>query len=456
MTPEPSVNPMSGEPYPVEDKTLFDDVARFLGRFVAFPSAAALDAVVLWIVHSHCLDAFESTPRLALLSPEKGSGKTRTLEVMDLLVPGPMHAVNLSAAALFRQVSTKRVTLLLDEADTYLGYRVAKDHEELRGLINAGHRRGAVAYRCVGEPAKMEVKEFPAFCAAALAGIGDLPDTIIDRSVVIGMRRRGPAEVVKPFRLRKARSEGEPLRKRLEQWGKANLQILTDLEPEMPAGIVDRPADVWEALLAVAHVAGNGWWQRAVDSCLFLNGERQKADTSLGILLLEDIRTVFRTLGDDVDRISSHDLVEKLCEMEESPWGDLRGKPIDPRGVARRLKAYDLHPEDMRIGDGVKKGYQRGPFIDVWERYLPVALPEERATRATSATLGPASVADVADVAHVSGLETGEPPPDESVEWGPFAQCSRDGCTRSTYGYIYGNPICAACKSELSESEVAS
>ena len=110
-----------------------------------------------------------------------------------------MHTVNLSAAALFRKVSEGRCTLLLDEADTYLGTRVAKDHEDLRGLVNAGHRRGAVAYRCVIDKG-VRVEEFPAFCPVALAGIGDLPDTILDRSVVVAMKRRAPGEHVEPFR----------------------------------------------------------------------------------------------------------------------------------------------------------------------------------------------------------------------------------------------------------------
>ena len=66
---------------------LLHAIAAFLGKYVAFPSQEATDAVALWTAHTHALDAFESTPRLALLSPEKQSGKTRTLEVLELLCP---------------------------------------------------------------------------------------------------------------------------------------------------------------------------------------------------------------------------------------------------------------------------------------------------------------------------------------------------------------------------------
>jgi Protein of unknown function (DUF3631) len=371
---------------------LLNDLASFLSRFVAFPSREARDAVALWVPHAHALDAFESTPRLAALSPEKGSGKTRLLEVLDLLLPNPMHAVNISAPALFRQIGgSKRPELLADEADTYLGLRVAKDHEELRGLVNAGHRRGAVAYRCVGEPSKMQVVEFPAFCAVALAGIGDLPDTIIDRSIVIKMRRRAPHERIEQFRLRKVRPEGERLRDRCAAWAQANLEALTEAEPLMPRGITDRAADVWEALFAIADSAQGEWPARARAAAIRLNEERRASDPSLGVQLLADIKVIFEKK--DTDRVSTEELVDLLCGMEEAPWGELRGKPIDPRGVARRLKPFGVGPKQIRFDDVTKKGYEIGDFLDPWGRYL--APPEESETSETAGTpqvAGPESV----------------------------------------------------------------
>lgn len=379
--PSTSVEPLS---------EVLDDTAGFISRFVAFPSPECVDAVTLWVVHSHAIEAFDSTPRLALLSPEKGSGKTRMLEVLDLLVPDPMHAANLSAAAIFRSISAKpRTVLLADEADTYLGLRVAKDHEELRGLVNAGHRRGAKAYRCVGEPTKMNVQEFPAFCPVALAGIGDLPDTIIDRSIVIRMRRRSQDEQVASFRLRKVTPEGEKLRERIAAWASYGLEALKDVEPEMPAGIVDRPADVWEPLIAIGDAASPEWAERSRRACVELQKVRQSADASLGIQLLGDIRSIFERLDekslDRVEHISTEDLVTRLCDLDESPWGDLRGRPIDARGIARRLRPYDIRPKQVRLdAETTRKGYDRGDFVDPWKRYL--SLPQKSETNETDVT----------------------------------------------------------------------
>ena len=53
---------------------LLDDVEAFLARFVAFPSEAAQVATTLWAAHAHAVTAFDSSPRLALLSPEPGAG----------------------------------------------------------------------------------------------------------------------------------------------------------------------------------------------------------------------------------------------------------------------------------------------------------------------------------------------------------------------------------------------
>src|SRR5262245_5242264 len=102
---------------------ILDDIHNFLGRFVIYPSREAHDAHVLWIAHTHLMDAWESTPRIAFLSPEPASGKTRALEVSELLVPNPVEAINVSPAYLFRKVGSEDgpPTILFDEIDTIFG-----------------------------------------------------------------------------------------------------------------------------------------------------------------------------------------------------------------------------------------------------------------------------------------------------------------------------------------------
>jgi hypothetical protein len=249
---------------------ILDGVHELLTAYVAFPTIHGGHAATAWVAHAHSREAFESTPRLAALSPEPGSGKTRLLEAIEVLVPKPVFAVNITGSALFRMVAEGDATLLLDEADTYLGHDVVKQHEDIRGLVNAGHRRSGVAYRTEMNGKKGEVVAFPAFAPCAIAGIGDLPDTILDRSVVIAMKRRAPHEKVTPFREREARKRAEPLRVELVKWAIANLNDLAAARPTMPDGISDRNADVWEPLIVIGDMAGAEWSRKLRDAAVAL------------------------------------------------------------------------------------------------------------------------------------------------------------------------------------------
>ena len=365
---------------------ILDDVLAFLCRFVSYPSEHAATAHTLWIAHAHVMDAWESTPRLAFLSPEPGSGKTRAMELTETLVPRPVEAVNVTPAYLFRKINDPAglPTILHDEVDAIFGPR-AKEHEEVRAVINAGHRRGASAGRCVVKGKLIETEELPAFCAVALAGLGNLPDTILSRSVIIHMRRRGPGEAVESYRRRLHAPEGHQLRNRLAAWAEQVLPTI-DTFPLMPEGITDRTADVWEALLSVADSAGGPWPERARVAAVALVAATMGGQPSLGVLLLRDVRTVFA----DHELLATADLLSSLTLIDESPWGDLRGKPLDPRRLANLLKPYGITSKVVRIGASTPRGYAKTDFHDAWLRYLPVdggnGAPLGSATSATRAT----------------------------------------------------------------------
>ena len=373
---------------PLDASCPLDDVHTFLRRFVAYPSVDAHVAHTLWIAHTHLMEAWESTPRIAFLSPEPASGKTRALEVSVLLVPNPVEAVNVTPAYLFRKVGHEDgpPTVLFDEIDTVFGPK-AKDNEEVRGLLNAGHRRGAVAGRCVVRGKIVETEEIPAYCAVAIAGLGEIPDTILTRSVVVRMRRRGPHERVEAYRPRLVRHEGQSLAKRLAAWSNTVRQDVTNAWPAMPAGIEDRDSDVWEPLLAVADAAGETWPDRARVAAVALVALSKESTPSLGIRLLADLQDVFG----NADALSSEDVLSRLHDIAEAPWADVsRGKPLNARGLAQRLKQYGVASRNVRTDSTVLKGYRKEDLFDAWTRYLPTPA-QESATSATSATSVPQS-----------------------------------------------------------------
>jgi hypothetical protein len=361
---------------------LLDDIRAFLARFVVYPSAHALVAHVLWIAHTWLMCCWDSTPRIAFLSPEPGSGKSRALEVTEPLVPRPVHAVNTSPAYLFRKVSDPdgAPTILCDEIDTVFGPK-AKDNEDIRGMLNAGHRQGAVAGRCVVRGKIIETEELPAYCAVALAGLDDLPDTLMSRSIPIRMRRRAPQEPVEPWRHRVNAPEAQRFAQCLSNWADSVKVRATDMWPQMPPGVEDRNADVWEALIAVADLAGDHWPETARVTAVTLVTASQAGRPSVGVQLLSDIRTVFDRCR--ADRLFTESLLTELRGIEEAPWAVIRrGEPLDARGLAQRLRKYDIKPDVQRIDEEVSRGYTRAQFADAWSRYLPM----ESVTSVTSVT----------------------------------------------------------------------
>ncbi len=399
------LHPELREPEPMAGHLVLDRVKAFLARFVSYPSDAALVAHVLWIVHTWLMPAWESTPRIAFLSPEPGSGKSRALEVTEPLVPRPVHAVNTTPAYLFRKVADEAgpPTILYDEIDTVFGPR-AKDNEDIRGMLNAGHRKGATAGRCVIRGKTVETEELEAYCAVALAGLDDLPDTIMTRSVIVRMRRRAPSERVEPWRLRINGPEASELSDLIRYWAGSVVQKATESWPEMPQGVEDRDADVWEALIAVADLAGGDWPEASRVAAVTLVTQSKDRTPSLGVLLLRDLRKVF---GSET-RMSTEDILMGLNDLDESPWSTIRrGDALDARGLANRLGKYGIKPKQYRTDESENpiRGYLATALEDAWERYLPPPEPpvgpDESVTAVTSVTER-RSVTPVTDVTRES------------------------------------------------------
>jgi hypothetical protein len=363
---------------------MLDTLAAFVRRYVAFASDAQSVAVALWIMHAHTVDAFDTTPYLHVASAEKRSGKSRLLEVLELLVPKPWYAIGPSEAVLYRRIEENCPTLLLDEVDAIFGKSraAAERYEGLRAALNAGWRRGAKVPRCITNGKKIELVEFSVFCPKVLTGIGSLPDTVADRSIPIRLRRRAPGEPVDRFRRREVAPAAAMLAEALVGWSQevAVLETLRDARPNVPEVLNDRAQDIWEALLAIADLAGGDWPPRARAAAIELCGRAD--DASEGVRLLSDIRDVFTAR--DVAAVPTAELLSALIEIEDAPWAERWSRDIEAgsyRRPASRLArllgrgAFEVRPTKIRTGFGrgspTAQGYRSDDFADAWARYCP-------------------------------------------------------------------------------------
>jgi putative DNA primase/helicase len=352
------------EPWPnsVAGSALLDAIAKAIGDYVIMPEHSR-NAATLWVVHSYLLDRGLVSPRLAIRSPTKRCGKTTLLDVLGCLVLRPLPTASVTPAAIFRVVEAYRPAVLVDEADTFL-----RDNDELRGVINSGHRRGGSVLRTVGDD--HEPRAFSTYSACAIALIGKLPDTLHDRSVVIDLKRRLPSEEVKSFRPDRV-DHLNVLARQISRWAQDHAATVAASDPEMPAGIYNREADNWRPLLAVANAAGGEWPVRARKAIAESHAAEDDEGSRLE-LLLGDIRNIFTE--QKVARITSLDLVESLKEIEGRPWAEYgkSRKPISQNQLARLLKGPGLAiaPDVLRAGEKRGRGYLLSQFTEAFERYL--------------------------------------------------------------------------------------
>ncbi len=177
---------------------------------------------------------------------------------------------------------------------------------------------------------------------------------------------------MEPWRRRINAPDADKLRDRLTAWTGAVRDRAIDYWPVMPDNIEDRDADAWEALLAVADLAGGHWPETARVAAVAAVADSMRNTESLGIILLRDLRTVFSKEGGDY--LSSASALTNLRGIEESPWDSINrdGSALNARGLAQRLRRYGIKSGNIRDDDGkVLKGYFRAQFVDAWIRYLP-------------------------------------------------------------------------------------
>ena len=351
----PDIQPWASR---VDGAQLLTEMCDAVRQYLVLPNGSA-ETLALWAVHTHAFKYFGYTPRLAITSPEKGCGKTTTLDVLAELVARPLPTSNATVAVVFRAVEMAAPTLLIDEADTFL-----KENDELRGILNSGNRKGGQVARTVGDD--HQPRQFSTWAPAAIAMIGRLPDTLEDRSVTVRLRRRKPTERVKQFRSERA-DELRQLARKIARWVSDNRDALEASDPDT-GSLSNRAADNWRPLFAIADRAGGEWsvGVRAIAEA----AEAAKQDQSIRVMLLSDIRDVLAGRP-RVDRIGSADLAAELGAIEGRPWAEWKhGKAITATGLARLLAPFCVSPATRRDGPDTFKGYLVSDFNEAFARYL--------------------------------------------------------------------------------------
>lgn len=356
---------------------LLDAAKEFIQRYVKMSEPEAV-VIAVWMMHTHAIAAADCTPYLSITSPEKQAGKTRLLEILALLVATPWLTGRATAAVLVRKIDAEKPTLLLDESDTAF----SGDEEysaTLRGVLNTGYRRSGTYSCCEGKGSEIQYRDFATFCPKAIAGIGQLPDTVADRAIPIRLKRRLKTEPVEWFIQREAEPQAAEIRNSLHDWGESNTERLQRARPSFPECLSDRQRETAEPLLAIADACRGTWPDDLRRALIEVFTGASAASDSAGVALLRDLQALFTDRK--VDYLTSLEICEGLTADEASRWKEWRhDKPITPHALARLLHQFAIAPRKDRSGNKTLRGYARADFGDAWQRYTGAETPSEAHT----------------------------------------------------------------------------
>jgi Protein of unknown function (DUF3631) len=343
-----------------------DLIREVLRRHLYLDGEEQYVAITLWIAHTFVYSRVSFTPRLALVSPVRGCGKTTVLNIIKSLAFRTVKTDHVTPAVLFRRIDRDRPTLLIDEADN----QDLPTNATLRTVLNSGHHRDGKIERYLDG----RIQSFSTFAPIAIAAIGKLPMPLMHRSIVIKMERS--PEMLERFDPMGNADQDQLcaiVYRETLAWAR---QVKLNQDPAMPEGLRNRLADNWRILVSIGDACSAAWGKLARDAGIALSNGR---DEDLGVLLLSDIRDIFDRRK--VDRLSSAVIIADLIDVAHGLWSEWRGPRDDqtPRNLsqgelARMLAPFGIRPKSIwppRRGgrDKSAKGYQRAQFEAAWASY---------------------------------------------------------------------------------------
>jgi len=146
--------------------------------------------IALWIIGTYFHDRFPSYPFL-FFNAQKGSGKSRTMNLITCLAKDGEMVNSLTEAVLFRT----KGTLAIDE---YEGVN-RKGNENLRELLNSAYKRGTKVKRMKQkktiEGIQHVVEAFEVYRPLVLANIWGMENVLGDRCIILILEKSNKKEI---------------------------------------------------------------------------------------------------------------------------------------------------------------------------------------------------------------------------------------------------------------------
>ncbi len=330
-------------PGPVSLADLLTEIEAVINKHVILnPHAAA--ALAVWVLHTYTFELRDTVAYVAIESPEKRCGKTTLLSVLAAMAHRPLISSNITVGALFRAIHNCNPTLFIDEADTFLA-----GNGIMRGIINCGNtRRTAYVVRSSASnnsklniqnsslppaPATPDsgVKKYSCWCPKVIAMIGEAPDTISDRSIVVKMSRKLTTETCAPL----AALNTTEIRAKCARFALDAHNSIAQHPKITGQGLNDRAADTFDPLYVIARHAGPDWEKKLHAAATTLSATADSENSGAGLIL--DILDIFTETASE--KMFSRDLVARLRDGATASQ-TLKYSAINEYHISKILRQY--------------------------------------------------------------------------------------------------------------------
>src|SRR5215471_11722445 len=371
VTPQPKPQPPPQNPINPPPPEMLDGLTSFFRQYLACDQHQ-LNVIALWIVHTWCYQHFPTTAYLNIWSAEPESGKTRCLELLNLLSNSPWLATGVLHGTIIDKLLTPERctenlgaphTVLLDDCHHTFG---PSERQPLIAVLNTGSQKTG---RYILGP-----DEYCLFGPKAFASNEPLLRSLASRCIPINLRRRKPSDSVRRFDRKAAETQAAKLLAWLNTIGsnpgwlarKAN-----ETPPGLPKRLTPHEQDCAEPLIHIADAIGGHWPEKARIAIDIIFKDTEGTQTTE---LLCDIRLIFLNKKDP-EYLSTRDLLAELAQCDSRPWsswGSKSGKKLSGLLKPLGVKRTEFQPDK---GDHFR-GYRLKSFQDAWERYIP-PVPED-------------------------------------------------------------------------------
>lgn len=354
----------------------------FLNRYMVFPAQDHAIVTALYCAVTHLWQHFDALPYLHITSVTKRSGKSRLAELMQFVCNNPVSAAGAGgAASLYRSVEDEQPTIFMDEIERLS----SETGSVMREMLNVGYRRGGVMRRWSAQGAE----EFPAFCPKVFIGIGDLYDTLRDRTIAVKLVRGKPPM---RFLYEVAKTDGAALRDEMHRVVQENKVAILDSYARIDLSFLsDRDEELWLPVFAVCSVIETEMVEElkriAVDMATekttparrhveLEESEEQAATNEYGERLLIDLHALM--LQSKKPYVLSADAIDALKAIPTAPWRKFRGDGgLDPIDMSNLLARFtNVKPVNIKVSRGVvRRGYRKDDVAKALATLNPDTAP---------------------------------------------------------------------------------